>query len=163
MAIEVLRLGHRPARDKRITTHCALVARAFGARKLWYSGIKDSVFEASVKRVVDQWGGSFEVEHVHSWRTLIQGHAGKSVHLTMYGENKRIKGSQLIVIGGEKVPSDVYHLVDHNIAVGNQPHSEVAALGVYLNDVSGIKKKFSDAKIKVEPLKRGKKVVQLQA
>ncbi|TLZ95287.1 MAG: tRNA (cytidine(56)-2'-O)-methyltransferase, partial [Methanobacteriota archaeon] len=29
--ITVLRLGHRPARDKRVTTHVALTARAFGA------------------------------------------------------------------------------------------------------------------------------------
>ena len=27
----ILRLGHRPERDKRITTHVALTARAFGA------------------------------------------------------------------------------------------------------------------------------------
>ncbi|MGI0148094.1 MAG: tRNA (cytidine(56)-2'-O)-methyltransferase, partial [Thermoplasmata archaeon] len=29
--VTVLRLGHRPSRDKRVTTHVALVARAFGA------------------------------------------------------------------------------------------------------------------------------------
>ncbi|MCC6052717.1 MAG: tRNA (cytidine(56)-2'-O)-methyltransferase, partial [Desulfurococcaceae archaeon] len=29
--IYVLRYGHRPERDKRVTTHVALVARAFGA------------------------------------------------------------------------------------------------------------------------------------
>ena len=29
--VYVLRIGHRPGRDKRITTHVALVARAFGA------------------------------------------------------------------------------------------------------------------------------------
>ena len=32
--INVLRLGHRIGRDKRITTHVALVARAFGADKI---------------------------------------------------------------------------------------------------------------------------------
>jgi tRNA (cytidine56-2'-O)-methyltransferase len=30
-SITVLRLGHRPQRDMRVTTHVALVARAFGA------------------------------------------------------------------------------------------------------------------------------------
>ncbi len=32
MMIAVLRLGHRPERDKRITTHVALTSRAFGGR-----------------------------------------------------------------------------------------------------------------------------------
>jgi len=32
--ITVLRIGHRISRDKRITTHVALVARAFGADKI---------------------------------------------------------------------------------------------------------------------------------
>ena len=32
--IIVLRIGHRIGRDKRITTHVALVARAFGANKI---------------------------------------------------------------------------------------------------------------------------------
>ena len=31
MSIEVIRLGHRPDRDKRTTTHICLVARALGA------------------------------------------------------------------------------------------------------------------------------------
>ncbi|MEM2376537.1 MAG: tRNA (cytidine(56)-2'-O)-methyltransferase, partial [Sulfolobales archaeon] len=31
MKVFVLRLGHRPLRDKRVTTHVALTARAFGA------------------------------------------------------------------------------------------------------------------------------------
>ena len=57
MAISVLRLGHRPARDKRISTHVGLVARAFGADNLFYSGIKDSSFEKSIHGVVKQWGG----------------------------------------------------------------------------------------------------------
>ena len=39
--IEVLRLGHRISRDKRISTHVALVARAFGASKIYYTGQKD--------------------------------------------------------------------------------------------------------------------------
>ncbi|MGC9107424.1 MAG: tRNA (cytidine(56)-2'-O)-methyltransferase, partial [Infirmifilum sp.] len=30
MEVVVLRLYHRPDRDKRVTTHVALVARAFG-------------------------------------------------------------------------------------------------------------------------------------
>ena len=33
--ISILRLGHRISRDKRITTHVALVARAFGANNIF--------------------------------------------------------------------------------------------------------------------------------
>lgn len=156
--IAVLRLGHRPERDKRVTTHVALVARAFGAEKLYYSGVRDDHFEASVKRVVEQWGGPFEVEFVKSWRKLIETFPGKRVHLTMYGEDKRVRGDQLVIVGGEKVPSEVYHLADLNVAIGNQPHSEVAALAVYLNDVSGLRKSFDNARLSIEPCARGKKV-----
>ena len=156
--IAVLRLGHRPERDKRVTTHVALVARAFGAEKIYYSGVRDDHFEASVKRVVEQWGGGFSVEYVKSWRKLIETFPGKRVHLTMYGEDKRVRGDQLVIVGGEKVPSEVYHMVDLNVAIGNQPHSEVAALAVYLNDVSGLRKSFDNARLSIEPCARGKKV-----
>ena len=41
MRLEVLRLGHRPARDKRITTHVCLTARAPFTRVIgaWLVGI----------------------------------------------------------------------------------------------------------------------------
>ncbi len=34
MVIEVLRIGQRLVRDDRVTTHVALVARAFGATRI---------------------------------------------------------------------------------------------------------------------------------
>ena len=34
MKIEILRIGQRVIRDDRVTTHVALVARAFGASKI---------------------------------------------------------------------------------------------------------------------------------
>ena len=34
MVIEVVRIGQRVVRDDRVTTHVALVARAFGAKKI---------------------------------------------------------------------------------------------------------------------------------
>ena len=37
MKIEVLRIGQRVIRDDRVTTHVALVARAFGASKIYLS------------------------------------------------------------------------------------------------------------------------------
>ena len=46
--ITVLRLGHRISRDKRITTHVALVARAFGAYNIIIS-TKDQQIEENIR------------------------------------------------------------------------------------------------------------------
>ncbi|MDC1420251.1 tRNA (cytidine(56)-2'-O)-methyltransferase, partial [Euryarchaeota archaeon] len=40
-SISVLRLGHRRERDKRITSHLGLTARAFGADEIILSGDED--------------------------------------------------------------------------------------------------------------------------
>lgn len=169
MTITVLRLGHRPARDKRISTHVGLVARAFGADNLFYSGLKDSSMERSLQAVAKQWGGSFGVAHVRDWKSLIREWSGKSVHLTMYGMPIQKKISQirnasdlLLIVGGEKVPPEVYQLADWNLGVTNQPHSEVAALSVFLHEYfqgRELSKKFSGARKTVIPQARGKKVV----
>jgi len=136
--ITVLRLGHRPARDKRVTTHVALTARAFGADAVLVS-TKDPGLERTVRDVVRRFGGSFRVETGVPWRRILREWAGTKVQLTMYGAGldeslPRIpKEDLLVVVGAEKVPRDVYDLVDLNVAVGNQPHSEVAALAVFLD------------------------------
>ena len=83
--VTVLRLGHRPYRDRRISTHCGLVARAFGADGILYSGIKDTEMELSISNVVKEWGGSFTVKYERNWRDVIRKFRGKVVHLTMYG------------------------------------------------------------------------------
>lgn len=59
----------------------------------------------------------------------------------------------LVIVGAEKVPRWVYKHVDYNISVGNQPHSEIAALAVFLDRINDreIKEGFEDAEIKVEP------------
>ena len=84
----------------------------------------------------------------------------------MYGipiekEIKKLKKKRnlLLIIGGEKVPGEIYQEADYNIAVTNQPHSEVAALAVFLHDYSGREKKFSRAKLRIVPQKKGKRVV----
>lgn len=41
MQIVILRYGHRDIRDYRVTSHCALVARAFGAEKIIIEGNPD--------------------------------------------------------------------------------------------------------------------------
>ena len=57
----------------------------------------------------------------------------------------------LVIVGAEKVPRWVYENVDFNISVGNQPHSEIAALAVLLDRVSELKEEFEAAEIQVEP------------
>ncbi|MEA3343781.1 MAG: tRNA (cytidine(56)-2'-O)-methyltransferase [archaeon] len=167
MGVTVLRLGHRHYRDQRLTTHVALTARALGAEKVILSGEKDEKIIGSVKDIARRWGGDFEVEYEKNYRRIINNFHGVKVHLTMYGlrvqdKMKDIRGEKdvLVVLGSEKVPRDVYHMVDYNIAVGSQPHSEVAALAVFLHEYFGgkeLEKVFRGAKIRVVPQERGKK------
>ncbi len=173
MKIYIFRFGHRLERDKRITTHCALVSRAFGATKMFYSGQEDPSFENSVKEVQEDWGGKFALEYVPDWELFFEENKSKYyiVHLTMYGTAfddfaKLIKKSiprkpLLIFVGSQKVPTDVYHFADANVCVTNQPHSEVAALGLLLNALVDYKKvKFPGAKIKVKENPKGKTIIR---
>jgi tRNA (cytidine56-2'-O)-methyltransferase len=172
MGVYVLRLGHRPARDKRISTHVALTARAFGCQGIYVS-TKDLELEGSVRDVVDRFGGSFLIQTGVRWKTLLREFKGTKVHLTMYGIHvddavprirKEAKGDILIVVGAEKVPPEVYQAADFNVAVGNQPHSEVAALAIFLDRLTAGKGLRSDftGKIKVLPCERGKRVVNTE-
>ncbi len=165
----VLRLGHRVSRDQRISTHCGLVSRAFGADGIVYSGEKDEKLLESVRNVAKEWGGEFEVKYERNWKSFVRGWKGKTVHLTMYGlpvqeVMGRIKKEKniLVIVGGEKVPPEVYELADFNVSVTNQPHSEVAALAIFLDRFFGGKeldRKFPGAKKVVIPQERGKKVL----
>jgi tRNA (cytidine56-2'-O)-methyltransferase len=168
----VLRLGHRLPRDERITTHVALVARAFGANGMIYSGQHDSSLESSIISVVEQWGGSFSIKYEKNYVDLIKEYKknGFTVcHLTMYGiplpeKIAEIKKSKniLVIVGAEKVPRDVYELADYNIAITSQPHSEVAALAVFLNELNdgkALEREFDkqfNGKLKIKPSERGK-------
>ena len=58
--ITVLRIGHRPERDKRITTHIGLVARAFNANQLLID-TEDTDLEQTIEGVVSRFGGTFQV------------------------------------------------------------------------------------------------------
>jgi tRNA (cytidine56-2'-O)-methyltransferase len=171
MRVVVLRLGHRPERDKRITTHVGLVARAFGADEMVLVGRDDSVLN-SLSDVVDRWGGEFRLRSVSKWRGEInhwKESGGKVVHLTMYGSNlpdviHEIKSCDqiMVVLGAEKVPAELYELADWNVAVGNQPHSEVAALAVFMDRLlegKGLEMDF-DGKLQIHPSRRGKKVIE---
>jgi tRNA (cytidine56-2'-O)-methyltransferase len=137
----VLRLGHRISRDKRVTTHVFLTARAFGADKGILSGERDDTVIESINKTASNWGKDFSVEYIKDWMSYItkaKSDGFRIVHLTMYGmpvqeQIARIKSKKLvIVVGSEKMPPEVYQLADFNISVTNQPHSEVAALALFL-------------------------------
>ncbi len=174
--VYVLRLGHRPERDKRITTHVGLVARAFGAKGFVLADINDEKVVRSLKKVIEHWGGKdFEIisgvnsiKFVKEWKKH-----GCVVHLTMYGINicdviDEIKSKCrdiLVIVGAEKVPRIFYELADYNVAIGHQPHSEVAALAIFLDRLwegKEINITFPDAKLVIIPQPKGKKVVQRQ-
>ena len=59
--ITVLRIGHRIARDKRITTHVALVARAFGADNILID-TEDKKIEETLRSTCNRFGGVFKIE-----------------------------------------------------------------------------------------------------
>ncbi|MCD6108777.1 MAG: tRNA (cytidine(56)-2'-O)-methyltransferase, partial [Thermoplasmata archaeon] len=119
--IAVLRIGHRPFRDKRITTHVALVARAFGADKIFID-TRDVKLENTVLSVVDRFGGDFKIETGVNWKKIIKGWKDVSVHLTMYGlllddviPEVRKHKDVLVVVGSEKVPAELFEMVDYNV------------------------------------------------
>lgn len=172
-AIYVLRIGHRPVRDHRVTTHVGLVARAFGANGIYLEEtVEDSVLE-SIRKICIAWGGDFKVEKIKNPLKFVEDwkRRGTVIHLTMYGLNiaegkvlsliKSIEKDILVVVGGEKVPSALYELADYNIAIGNQPHSEVAALAIFLDrlfDGKELLRDFPNAKLRIIPSSRGKRV-----
>lgn len=168
MSITLLRLGHRIFRDQRITTHCALTARAFGCEKMIYSGEKDSETEKSVRDVVKRWGGNFEIIYEKNWKNFLKNSSQKKILLTMYGVNLpniidkiRNENDIVIIVGSEKVPSEIYSMIDYQVAVTLQPHSEVAALAVFLDwyfKGNEMNKKFSNAKMEIIPMEKGKNV-----
>jgi len=165
--IAVLRIGHRIDRDKRVTTHVALVARAFGA-DIIYITTKDEKIKKNIQSVCKRFGGNFQVQTGIDPKKIIKSWKGAIAHLTMYGEELEKAVQQLdsnrdilIIVGAEKVPPYFYEIADINVAVGNQPHSEVAALALFLDrytKMSWQKKQF-DGNIQIIPCVKGKKVL----
>jgi tRNA (cytidine56-2'-O)-methyltransferase len=173
--IWVLRLNHRPKRDKRVTTHLFLAARAFGADGAFYNGEYDEKVEKSVEKVNLSWGGTFKVEFTHNWRQAVKEwkrEGGEVIHLTMYGlpvqdvieQLKTSPKNKLIIVGGAKVPGVAYELADWNISVTSQPHSEVSALSVFLHELfegKELPKHFENAEKKIVPQAKGKKIAKM--
>lgn len=172
----ILRYGHRDVRDYRVTSHCSLVARAFGAKEIIVCGDTDPSMKKSVDDITTRWGGPFKVSFEKDWKKTFAKLKKKGfvfVHLTMYGEiltqkEKEITKKQKIcvIIGSQKVEREVYEKTDYNIAVTGQPHSEIAALAVFLDRIQEgkeMEKKFKKAKIRILPQERGKKVINLNS
>ena len=165
-------------RDERLTTHVALTARAFGAEEFILADVNDEGIKNSVEKVVKCWGGPFTFTMGVPWREIVREwkkNDGIVVHLTVYGENiqtsdvlKRIKAADkkiLVIVGSQKVPSAFYsdRVSNFNVAIGNQPHSEVSSLAAFLDRLFGgvaIGKEFRNWRIKVEPASRGKQVLR---
>ena len=177
--VTILRLGYRLGRDPRITTHLALVARALGANRFLFSGDDDERLAENIGSVNQRFGGDMVVEHVKSpmaWLRKFVGDGidcnppGIAVHLTMYGASYRsvtptIRRDRplVVVVGGAKVPSEVFQISQYNLAVGNQPHSEVAALALFLDGWygSGSAERILDGgELIINPSNTGKDVTE---
>jgi len=171
--VVILRIGHRPERDMRVTTHVGLTARALGAKGMYLAASDKGVAE-SIADVTERWGGKFFCEHDVKWRSCIRewkAQGGKVVHLTMYGLNLpdiigeiRPQEKILVIVGAEKVPGEIYGLADYNVAVTGQPHSEISSLALFLDHYfSGqeMKNEFPGAQIRIIPSKAGKQTEEL--
>ncbi|MFC5277745.1 tRNA (cytidine(56)-2'-O)-methyltransferase [Halorubrum rubrum] len=187
-AVVVLRYGHRPGRDDRMTTHVGLTARALGADRVI---LPDNAGQSAetVRGVTDRFGGPFAVELRDDQKAIVRNWEGVVVHLTMYGERiqdveaairRAVRGGDevvdgdggdgrdeggrdlLVVVGGEKVPWALYERADFNVGVTNQPHSEVAGLAVFLDRLfegEELDREWVDADRRVVPEATGKTVV----
>ena len=172
MGVELLRLGHRKERDKRLTTHIFLSCRILGINKIYYAGDKDEKIEKNINKVEEKWGKCLDIRHIRNPLKFIEKKKKEGyaiIHLTMYGipyeekinEIRKLKNI-LIIIGSEKVPSEIYQLSDYNIAIGNQPHSELTALVILSYEINKNKLKECNGKslYRIIPQEKGKKVVR---
>ena len=175
--VVVLRWGHR-LRDERLTSHVLLTARAFGCSGIIVSEVNDLDILETMTKIVRDWGGPLTVEMGVSWRKVVtdwRKKGGITVHLTVYGENiqegdvlNRIRSAKkdiLILVGSQKVPSEFMQpqVSDYNVSIGNQPHSEVSALAVFLDRLyqgKELQKQFYESKLKVLPNPRRKIVTK---
>jgi tRNA (cytidine56-2'-O)-methyltransferase len=174
--IHVLRWGHRPIRDARLTTHVALAARALGAEGIIISDTQDRKIQETMEKISRNWGGKFHFTTGIKWQTALKEWktgGGIVVHLTAYGENiqtsdvmERIRKTGkdiMLLVGSQKVPREFYaeQVSDYNVAIGNQPHSECASLAVFLDRYfqgKELTKTFEDARVRIIPQQRGKRL-----
>jgi tRNA (cytidine56-2'-O)-methyltransferase len=177
--VVVLRWGHRH-RDQRLTSHVALTARALGASGFILADTADDKVKETIEKVMARWGGNFHFEMGMPWKRVVKEWRtknGVTVHLTVYGENiqtsdvmqriRETKKDVMVIVGSQKVPAGFFSesISDFNVAVGNQPHSECSSLAVFLDrffegqELS--ESSVDNAKMKIVPQVRGKKVVEV--
>ena len=171
--VVILRIGHRPERDQRVTTHVGLTGRALGARGMYLAASDKGVVQ-SIADVTERWGGEYFCEDNVKWRSCIKewkADGGIVIHLTMYGLNLpdvigeiRPNNKILVIVGAEKVPGEIYGLADYNVAVTGQPHSEISSLALFLDHLfagTELKNEFPGAHIRIIPSKAGKQTEEL--
>ena len=170
--VVVLRMGHRFFRDARTTTHVALTARALGADGVIIADKEDKTIEHTIREVGRKFGGHFFVETGIPWRKTVRDwkeRGGAVAHLTVYGQKllnviQEIRQGDrdlLVVIGAEKVPTEVFKLSHWNVAITSQPMSEVGALGIFLNHFFGdraFENVFPNAQVQILPTRDGKRI-----
>ncbi|GBL41277.1 tRNA (cytidine(56)-2'-O)-methyltransferase [Nitrosarchaeum sp.] len=71
MVIEVVRIGQRLVRDDRVTTHVALVARAFGCSKIFMTEVNPEI-KGTLEKINNIWGGNFVVEFIDNWKSIVK-------------------------------------------------------------------------------------------
>ena len=76
--VSVLRLGHRRDRDKRITSHLGLTARAFGANEILLSGDDDQSALETWRNVTKRFGGNFKCSYEKKPLSLLRNFSKKS-------------------------------------------------------------------------------------
>ncbi len=172
--IVVLRVGHRPGRDDRMTTHVGLTARALGAERFLLAAPEVGPLER-IDDVTARFGGPFETDRIDSAQAFLRAWDGAVAHLTMYGMpiQDRIEAIRpaiepdrpglAVVVGAEKVPFELYELADWNVAVTNQPHSEVGSLAVFLDRLTegeGLTAELRGGTHRVVPQECGKRVIE---
>ena len=84
MVIEVLRIGQRLVRDDRVTTHVALVARAFGATRIYMNEINPEIKD-TLEKINNTWGGDFDIEFIDNWKNVIKKRKSESAKIVQIG------------------------------------------------------------------------------
>jgi tRNA (cytidine56-2'-O)-methyltransferase len=149
-----------------------LTARALGAEGVIIADVIDRDLERTIRDVVDRFGGPFFLEMGTPWREVMKSwkdRDGEVIHLTAYGlplpsviaEIRSSPKDKLVVVGSEKVPSELFSIATWNVAITNQPMSEVAALAVFLDRLlegAEFQKEFKDARMIIVPSKSGKRL-----
>jgi tRNA (cytidine56-2'-O)-methyltransferase len=143
-----------------------------GANHFVLCGDEDPGVLETLCDVTENFGGEFTSEHHVKPMGFLRHFAkegGRIVHLTMYGEAYDSVAQSMptdapiaVVVGGAKVPGEIYKLADYNVAVGHQPHSEVAALALFMSELMGgvaDSDQFPGARLEVQPHPSGKVVI----